>query len=103
MPLRVIIDDSACFKAYNGSQITGGPPKLLIAGTWSPQYGLNVSHKSMFERRKNLTGITITDTVLPWPPISIVDEDDQGELYQSGITCTLFKSLHCYAMPSTFI
>ena len=91
MPSRVIIDESACFKAYNGNQIAGGPPKLLITGTWSPQYGLNVSHKSMFERRKNLTGITITDTVLPWPPISIVEEDDQGEMYQSGITCALFN------------
>ena len=50
----------------------------------------------MFERRKNLTGTTITDTVLPWPPITIVEKDDQGELYQSGITCALFN--HCTIM-----
>ena len=41
----------------------------------------------MFERRKNLSGITITDTVLPWPPITIVEKDAQGELYQTGTKC----------------
>ena len=67
--------------------ITGGPPRFLITGSWTLQSGLDVSYKSMFERRKNLSGITITDTVLPWPPITIVEKDAQGELYQTGTKC----------------
>ena len=84
------------FVSHIRNWFAGGPPRLLITGSWSPQYGLNVSHSSMFERRKNLTGTTITDTVLPWPPITIVEKDDQGEMYQSGITCALFN--HCTSM-----
>lgn len=58
---------------------------MLTTGSWTAQSGLDVSHKSMFERRKNLSGITITDSVLPWPPITIVEKDTQGDLYQTGI------------------
>ena len=38
----------------------------------------------MFERRKNLTGVTIINTVLPWPPVTVVEEDNDGHLYHTG-------------------
>ena len=70
--------------ALNATLITGGHPRLITTGSWAKQSGLVVSHESMFERRKNLSGITIIDSVLPWPPITIVENDNQGELYQTG-------------------
>ena len=60
-----------------------------VIGTWSPQKGLNLSHKSMFERRNNLTGVTVINTVLTWAPLSIVDGESQ--LLQSGITLTILN------------
>ena len=65
-----------------------GNPRSQVMGMWTSDLGLEFfHHKSMFERRKNLSGITITDTVLPWPPITIVEKDAQGELYQTGTKC----------------
>ena len=62
-----------------------GHPRSQVMGMWTSDLGLEFfHHKSMFERRKNLTGITVVNTVLPWVPLSIVDEDVNLNVYQSG-------------------
>ena len=69
------------------NNIAGGPPKSQVIGTWNPQKGLHLSHKSMFERRKNLTQVTVVNSVLTWAPLSIVEGESQ--LLQSGIIITI--------------
>ena len=63
----------------------GGPLRSQVIGSWSIQDGLTVSQKSMFERRKDLSGVTVINTVLPWVPISVIEEDDVTGMRQSGI------------------
>ena len=64
--------------------ILGGRPKSQVIGNWAPQFGLRLSQWNMFERRKNLTGLTVINTVLPWPPVTIIEEDAVGSISQSG-------------------
>ena len=54
-------------------------------GRWTSDLGLELfNHKSMYERRKNMTGITLVNTVLPWAPLSIVEEDGNSNINLSG-------------------
>ncbi len=41
-------------------------------GTWTPEKGLIVPQPSTWERRKNLTGITLINTVLEWNPMNML-------------------------------
>ena len=66
------------------STILGGYPKLLNVGTWTVEHGLEIPTKSVYERRKNLTGVTLITSVNSWSPVSILEEDVNSELHQSG-------------------
>ena len=65
--------------------LKGGPLRSQVIGSWSIQDGLKVNQKNMFERRKDLSGVTVINTVLPWVPISVIEEDDVNGMSQSGI------------------
>ena len=43
-----------------------------------------MTQRNMFERRKDLGGVTVINTVLPWVPISVIEEDDGSGFRQSG-------------------
>ena len=63
-------------------------------GTWDKAKGLEVSQPQMFERRKDLSGVTITNTLLPWTPICIMHEWENGTLYDaSGLFLGIYKLL----------
>ena len=63
-------------------------------GTWEAGKGLEVSQPQMFERRKDLSGVTITNTLLPWNPICIMHEHENGTLYDaSGLFLGIYKLL----------
>ena len=53
-------------------------------GTWEAGKGLEVSQPQMFERRKDLSGVTIVNTLLPWNPICIMHEHENGTLYDAS-------------------
>ena len=72
--------------------IKGGPPRSQVIGSWSIQDGLMVTQGNMFERRKNLSGVTVINTVLPWVPISVIEEDGSG-FRQSGLCGEQFEVL----------
>ena len=55
-----------------------------VIGSWDTHLGVTISQSNIFERRKNLTGVEVINTVLPWPPVTIVEEDEDGTLYQTG-------------------
>ena len=63
--------------------MVGGNVKSQTIGAWAPKTGLKLHEKNMYERRSNLTGVTLVNSVLPWVTITIV-EDIGGELRQSG-------------------
>ena len=63
-------------------------------GTWEAGKGLEVSQPQMFERRKDLSGVTIINTLLPWNPICIMHEHENGTLYDaSGLFLGIYKLL----------
>ena len=63
-------------------------------GTWNKSVGLAVSQPQMFERRKDLSGVTIINTLLPWNPICIMHEWENGTLYDaSGLFLSIYKLL----------
>ena len=63
-------------------------------GTWDKAKGLEVSQPQMFERRKDLSGVTIINTLLPWRPICIMHEWENGTLYDaSGLFLGIYKLL----------
>ena len=63
--------------------MVGGNVKSQTIGTWAPNIGLQLHETNMYERRSNLTGVTLVNSVLPWVTITIVEEIG-GELRQSG-------------------
>ena len=69
---------------YTVIDITGGKILNQVIGKWLPNLGLQLPELNMFERRNNLTGVTIINTVLPWPPLTVVGKDNDGRLYHSG-------------------
>ena len=73
--------------------IPGGKPKTQVIGAWLRTLGLQMPQWNMFERRKNLTGVTIVNTILPWPPITIVEEDNEGYIYHTGESHMLMYSM----------
>ena len=63
-------------------------------GTWETRKGLEVPQPQMFERRKDLSGVTIINTLLPWNPICIMHEHENGTLYDaSGLFLGIYKLL----------
>ena len=74
--------------------IIGGPRKKQHVGMWSKSVGLEVTQPQMFERRKDLSGVTIINTLLPWTPICIMHETEDGTLYDaSGLFLGVYKLL----------
>ena len=62
-----------------------GHPRAQFIGMWNQDLGLELfNHMSMFERRQNLSGITIVNTVLSWVPLSTVEKDGNSNIYQTG-------------------
>ena len=78
-----------------------GNPRSQIMGRWTSYLGLELfNHKSMYERRKNMSGITLGNTVLPWAPLSIVKEDVNSNVHLSG---NLEKKCHTTHYPKLCI
>ena len=74
--------------------IIGGPSKRQHVEMWSKSEGLEVTQPQMFERRKDLSGVTIVNTLLPWTPICIMHETKNGTLYDaSGLFLGVYKLL----------
>ena len=72
----------------------GGPRRSQLVGTWKAGKGLEVPQPQMFERRKDLSGVTIINTLLPWNPICIMHEHENGTLYDaSGLFLGIYKLL----------
>ena len=64
--------------------IKGGPKITRIIGSWSYKTGLTIKTANLLERRKNLNGIELRDSVLPYAKISKPVYDDQGNVIKSG-------------------
>ena len=57
-----------------------GPPlrSQFVASWLIPTKTLLVLQSELYERRRNLTGVTLVNTILPWPPIIAMDVDGEG-------------------------
>ena len=72
-------------------------------GMWDSENGLGVPQPQMFERRKDLSGVTIINTLLPWNPICIMHEYENGTLYDaSGLFLGIYKLLEEVGGTSSF-
>ena len=95
----------SALQMYNGRLVSflklEGHPRSQIMGRWTSDLGLELfNHKSMYERRKNMSGITLGNTVLPWAPLSIVKEDVNSNVHLSG---NLEKKCHTTHYPKLCI
>ena len=74
------------------SAFLGAHKKISRVGTWS-EGGMDIHTKNVYERRRNLTGVTLITSVNSWSPVSILKEDDNSEIHQSGRNIKMFIEL----------
>jgi hypothetical protein len=82
---------------FSPPHIPGGPIKFQQIGTWSDSAGLAVPHPVMFDRRTDLSGVTLVNTVLTWAPVSIVKSENDTRVV-SGLIMGLVEILQDVSM-----
>ena len=75
-----------------------GPTRTQKVGTWSKGNGLLVPEPQIYERRKNLTGVTLRNTVIEWNPLVLLAKDSEptgfmGEIYDLLKQVCLYNSV----------
>ena len=63
--------------------IKGTWTKRNEIGSWSNSTGIKIHTSNIWERRGNLTGITLYNTILRYWPVTLVVRNDQGEIVGS--------------------
>ena len=71
-------------------RIKQGPVITARLGKWTKTGGLDIPVPSVWERRSDLKGTVLTNTILPYPPLSIVM--DSGNV-QDGFLAQIFLTL----------
>ena len=52
-------------------------------GSWSSLSGMNINIPNIWDRRGNLTDITLYNTILRYWPVTLVVKNEQGEIVGS--------------------
>ena len=71
----------------------GGPHRTLTVGKWTRNESFVVPQPNIYERRKDLSGVTLINSVLPWEPVMIFEEYDNGTQKLDGFMYKLYKIL----------
>ncbi len=61
-------------------RLKGGKPMSSNLGTWSELSGLESDGGDTWERRSNLRGAALVNTVLPWEPFTILPVEEEEEI-----------------------
>ncbi len=56
-----------------------GPPRIQSVGTWSRSAGLEVPKPQMYERRSNMSGVTLINGVTHFYPMTILSWEGEGD------------------------
>ena len=64
--------------------IKKGPTINSAIGSWSNKTGLTIKTPELLERRGNLNGVEIRDSVLPYSKISQPQYDSEGNVNGTG-------------------
>ncbi len=70
-------NDVSISEAY---AVKDGPLRSQLVGAWSIQGGLTVPEPQIYERRRNLTGVTLINGLLNWYPITDFERAGNGTL-----------------------
>ncbi len=90
------------FVDHSINLISGSAPKMSFVGQWLPPSGgvnssingrLTVSQPNVFERRQDLSGVTLRNCVLPWAPISYLIDNPDGTLSTTGLFMNVLTNL----------
>ncbi len=68
-----------------------GPHIQNLVGVWSMKSGLSIDQLNIFERRKDLFGAVLTNSVLQFRPYCFVNELKDGTLAVSGFYASLLN------------
>ena len=62
-------------------------------GSWSLEGGINISLLKLAERRTNLTGVTLVNTLMPWDPYCIIERTTNlgNPVDPTGMIIDIFK------------
>lgn len=52
-----------------------GPSIVQDVGTWSEELGLKINLPNLAQRRQDLMGVRLVNTVLPYAPLTIMSKD----------------------------
>ena len=86
---------------YNASQdgiirvtevydIKGGPHRTLTVGEWTRNSSFSVPEPNIYDRRKDLSGVTLINSVLPWEPVMIFEAGQNGIQKLDGFMYRLY-------------
>ncbi len=71
----------------------GGRHRVNYVGQFSNGSGLVVPQKSMYERRRDMSGVTLINSVLSWDPICILHKFGNGTILADGYFASIYKML----------
>ena len=71
----------------------GGPHRTLTVGEWTRNSSFLVPQPNIYERRKDLSGVTLINSVLPWEPVMIFEEGGSGIRNMDGFMYRLYTIL----------
>ena len=80
----------------------GGPHTTLTVGNWTRNASFLVPQPNIYERRKDLSGVTLINSVLPWEPVMIFDVGRDGIIRNlDGFMYRLYMTLQAASKRDT--
>ena len=100
--LSLRLDSQIFLYSINGSEdvilseiygIKGKNTRPKKIGNWSKSQGLAVLEPQIYERRKNLSRVTLINAINEWNPICTINWDSDGNMYAGGLFGAVHKVL----------
>ena len=73
--------------------ILGGRHRTQTVGKWTRNASFLVPQPNIYERRKDLSGVTLENSILPWDPVMIIKKQGNGKLILDGFMFSVFNIL----------
>ena len=73
--------------------VLGGRHRTQTVGKWTRNASFLVPQPNIYERRKDLSGVTLKNSILPWEPVMIIKDQGNDKLILDGFMFSIFNVL----------
>ena len=76
---------------------------MQTIGKWTRTAHFLVPQPNIFERRKDLSGVTLKNSILPWQPAMIIKKHVNGKIILDGFMFSIFNILQGVSMSAEIL